>query len=135
MDPSRSRGGGHGHVPQGRGTDPPPLYGPLGVKIARREIQVWKCRTLPLPKTSNPLREWRRSVQIFPWLSLLARRVLEIPPTSASPERQFCTLGNTMMTRKRCSLSCDNLQECVYLHEACPQVCRWSADKKVLNMD
>ena len=28
------------------------------VKIAKREIEVWKSRTLPLSKTSNPLREW-----------------------------------------------------------------------------
>jgi len=88
------------------------------IKIARREIKVssWKSQTLLLLKTSNPLSEWRRGVQIFPWLSLLARRVLAIPDTSASPERLFPTSGNTM-TRKRCSLSCDNLEECVYLHE------------------
>ena len=27
------------------------------VEIARREIEVWKSRSLPLLKTSNPLRE------------------------------------------------------------------------------
>ena len=27
------------------------------VEIARREIQVWKSQTIPLPKTSNPLKE------------------------------------------------------------------------------
>ena len=27
------------------------------VEIARREIEVWRSQTLPLPKTSNPLRE------------------------------------------------------------------------------
>jgi len=91
------------------------------VEIARREIEVWKSQTLPLPKTSNPLREWCRSVKIFPWLSLLAWRVLAIPVTSPSPERLFSTSGNTM-TKKRCSLSCDNLGECVYLHEVWSQV-------------
>jgi len=104
------------------------------VKIARREIEVGKSQTLPLPQTSNPLREWRRSVKIFPWLSLLAQRVLAIPATSDSPERLFSTSGNTM-TKKRCSLSCDNLEECVYLHEAWPQVRKCAADKKVLDMD
>jgi len=43
----------------------------MSVEIARREIQVWKNQTIPLPKTSNPLKEWHRSVKIFPWLSLL----------------------------------------------------------------
>ena len=63
------------------------------VEIARRGIQVWKSRTIPLPKTSNPLKEWRRGVKMFPCLSLLARRVLAIPATSAAPERLFFYLG------------------------------------------
>ena len=63
------------------------------VEIARREIQVWKNRTIPLPNTSNPLKEWRRGVNIFPWLSLLALRVLAIPATSAAHERLFFYLG------------------------------------------
>jgi len=75
-----------------------------------------------------------RSGQIFPWLSLLARRVLAIPDSSASPERLFSTSGNTM-AKKQCSLSFDNLEECVYLHEVWPQVRKWAADKKVLDMD
>jgi len=104
------------------------------VEIARREIQVWKSWTIPLPKTSNPLKEWRRGVKIFPWLSLLARHVLAIPATSAAPERLFSTSGNTM-TKKRCSLSCDHLEECVYLHEVCSQVRKWAADKKIHDMN
>ena len=42
-----------------------------------------------------------------------------------------------MMTKKLCGLSesCDNLEECVYLHEAWPQVRKWAVDKKVLDMD
>jgi len=103
-------------------------------EIARREIQVWKSRTIPLPKTSNPLKEWRRGVKIFPWPSLLARRVLAIPVTSAAPERLLSTSGNTM-TKKRCSLSCDHLEKCVYLHEAWPQVRKWAADKRVHDMN
>ena len=84
------------------------------VEITRREIQVWKSRTIPLPKTSNPLKEWRRGEKIFPWLSLLALRVLAIPATSGAPERLFPASGNTM-TMKWCSLSCDHLEGFVYL--------------------
>ena len=29
------------------------------LKIAKREIEVWKSQTLLLPNSSNPLREWR----------------------------------------------------------------------------
>jgi len=104
------------------------------VEIARREIEVWKSQTIPLPQTSNPLKEWRRGVKIFPWLSLLAWRVLVIPATSAAPERPFPTLGNTM-SKKWCSLSCDHLEECVYLHEAWTQVLKWDADKQVHDMN
>jgi predicted nuclease with RNAse H fold len=104
------------------------------VEIARREIEVWKSQTLLLPETSNPLREWRRGVKIFPCLSLLARRVLAMTATSTSPERLFSTSGNTM-TKKRWSLSCDNLEECLYFHEDWSQVRKWSADRKVLDMD
>jgi len=59
------------------------------VNIARRDIKVSSCKgqTLPLLKTSNPVRELRRGVQILPWFPLLARRVLAISDTSASPER------------------------------------------------
>ena len=68
-----------------------------GGSTAKRAV-VWytmryfcdsKSQTIPLPKTSNPLKEWRRCVKIFPWLSLLARRVLEILATSDAPERFF----------------------------------------------
>jgi len=38
------------------------------------------------------------------------------------------------MTKKRCSLSSHSFVECVYLHEAYPQVRKWAADKKVLEM-
>ena len=61
--------------------------------------------------------------------SLLARRVLAIPATSASPKRLFSTSGNTM-TKKRCSLSYDNL---VYFYMRTGL--KWTEDKKVLNMD
>jgi len=104
------------------------------VEIARREIQVWKSRTILLPKTSNPLEEWCRGVKIFPWLSLLARRVLVIPATSATPERRFPTSGKTM-TKKWYSLSYDHLEEYVYLHKAWTQVRKWAADKKVHDMN
>jgi len=56
-----------------------------------------------------------------------------IPATSAAPERLFPTSGNTM-TKKWFSLSCDHLEECVYLHEGWTQVRKWAADKKVHDM-
>ena len=47
----------------------------------------------PFPKDKNPLDEWPcGAVYLFPWLGLLARRVLAIPATSAAPERLFFTV-------------------------------------------
>jgi hypothetical protein len=94
----------------------------LCAEIADREIKIWKTRTVPFPKDKNPLDEWcRGAVHSFPWLGVLARRVLDIPTTSAAPERLFSTAGN-VMTKKRSCLMCDNMEELDYLHEVWPQV-------------
>jgi len=86
-------------------------------EIADRKIKIWKTRTVPFPRDKNPLDEWRRgAVHLFSWLGVLARRVLAIPATSAAPERLFSTVGK-LMTKKRSRLTCDNMEELVYLHE------------------
>ena len=71
-----------------------------------------------------------RVLQVCPWLESLPRRVLAIPATSAAPERLFSSLGNTM-TKKRTRLTCDNLEELVFLHETWPVVREWKANKRV----
>jgi len=97
-------------------------------EIADREIKIWKTRTVPFPKDKNPLDEWRRgAVHLFPWLGVLARRVLAIP--TIAPERLFSTVGN-VTTKKRSRLTCHNMV-LVYLHEVLPQVRRWEAVKKM----
>ena len=50
--------------------------------------------------------------------------------TSSAPERLFCTAGN-VMTKKRSRLTCDNMEELVYLHEVWTQVREWEAVKKM----
>ena len=69
-------------------------------------------------------------MHLFPWLGLLARRVLAIPATSAVPERLFFTAGN-VITKKRSRLTFDNMEELVYLHEVWPQVREWEAVMKM----
>ena len=97
-------------------------------EIADREIKMWKTRTVPFPKDKNPLDEWRHgAVHLFPWLCVLVRCVLAIPATSAAPKSLFSTAGN-VMTKKRWRLTCDNMEELVYLHR-CGRSCgsgRWS---------
>ena len=69
--------------------------------------------TVPSPKDNNTLDEWCRG---FPWLVVLARRVLAVPASSAAPECLFSTAGNEM-TKKRPDLTCVKMEELVYLHE------------------
>jgi hypothetical protein len=101
-------------------------------EIADKEIGLWKLRTVPLPKTDDPLMEWKLcgDKNVCPFLGRLARRVLAVPATSASPERLFSTAGN-QMTKKRCGLTCDNLETLVYLHEVWPKTREWEARKKL----
>jgi hypothetical protein len=60
-------------------------------KISDREIGLWKMGSLPLSKTDNPLLEWKRCEEnrLCPNMASLARRVLAIPATSASPEAKL----------------------------------------------
>jgi hypothetical protein len=100
-------------------------------EIADREIKTWKTSTVPFPTDKNPLDEWRcGAVHLFPWLGVLARRVLDILATSTAPERLFSMAGN-VMTKKRSRLTCENMEELVYLHEVWPQVQEWEAVNKI----
>ena len=101
-------------------------------EIADKEIGLWKLRTVPLPKTDDPLMEWKLcgDKNVCPFLGRLVRRVLAVPATSALPECLFSTAGN-QMTKKRCGLTCDNLETLVYLHEVWPKTREWEARKKL----
>jgi hypothetical protein len=101
-------------------------------EIADREITLWKTRSRPLPKTDYPLMEWKRceSKKLCPFLVRLSRRVLVIPATSTSHERLFSAAGNEM-TKKRCCLTCENLETMVYLHEVWLKVREWEARKHI----
>jgi len=138
---SRSSSGNHAHggrtsAEAGGGLDADGLaminFEVTAEEIADKEIGLWKLRTVPLPKTDDPLMEWKLcgDKNVCPFLGRLARRVLAVPATSASPERLFSTAGN-QMTKKRCGLTCDNLETLVYLHEVWPKTREWEARKKL----
>jgi len=82
-----------------------------------------------LPSHKNPLTELRRASSVVPWIALLGRKVFAVPATSAVPERRFSAAGN-IMTKKRTRLSCNHLEELMYLHEVWPKVREWTAIKK-----
>ena len=99
-------------------------------EITDREIKTWKTRTVPFPKDKNPLDQWRcGAVHLFPWLGVLARRVLGIPATSAAPQHLFSTAG-IVMTKKRSRLACDNIEELVYRYEVWPQVTGYGSGRR-----
>ena len=88
-------------------------------EIADREIKIIKRYGRLALSNKNPLDEWRRGavhLSSFPWLGVLVRRVLAIPATSTAHERLFSTAGK-VMTKKRSRLTCDKMEELVYLHE------------------
>jgi len=96
---------------------------------ADEEIALWRMRLQELRSHKNPLTELRRASSVVPWIALLGRNVLAVPATSAVPERMFSSVGN-IMTKKRDRLSCDHLEELMYLHEVWPKVREWTAIKK-----
>jgi len=98
-------------------------------QLADRELTLWRLRKKQLSKDTNPLEEWRRAQAVVPWMAKLARRVLAVAATSASPERLFSTAGNEM-TKKRCRLTCHNFGDIVYLHEVWPKTREWAACKR-----
>jgi len=97
--------------------------------IADEEIALWRMRLQELLSHKNPLTELRRASSVVPWIALLGRKVLAVPATSAVPERMFSSAGN-IMTKKRARLSCDHLEELMYLHEVWLKVREWTAIKK-----
>lgn len=97
--------------------------------IAAEEIALWRMRLEPLASHKNPLAELKRASSVVPWIALLGRKVLAVPATSAAPERMFSAAGN-IMTKKRARLTCDHLQELMYLHEVWAKVREWKAIKK-----
>ena len=102
-------------------------------QVDQENKKIRKTRTIPFPKDKNPLDQWRHGavhLSSFPCLGVLARRVPAIPATSTNHERLFSTAGN-VTTKKRSHLTCDNMEELVYLHEVWPQVRDWEAVKKM----
>ena len=93
--------------------------------ISDEEIVLWRMRLQELPSHKNPLNELRRASSVVPCIAILGRKVFAVPAT----ERMFSSAGN-IMTKKRARLSCDHLEELMYLHDVWPKVREWTAIKK-----
>ena len=77
----------------------------------------------------SPLTELRCTSSVVPWITLFERKVFAVPATSAVPERMFAAAG-IFMTKKQARLTCDHLEELMFLHEVWPKVREWTAIKK-----
>jgi len=97
--------------------------------ISDEEIASWRMYLQTLPSHKNPLTELRRASSMVPWIALLGRKVFAVSTTSAVPERMFSATGNIMI-KKRARLSCDHLEELMYLHEVWLKVREWTVIKK-----
>ena len=70
-------------------------------------------------KFSNPLSWWRDNCRQFPLLSILARRMLCIPATSAPTKRVFSTAGLTI-SNSQASILPQNVSNLISLHDSWP---------------
>ena len=78
------------------------------------EVQRYMLE-LQINRNEDPLKWWYNNESRYPCLSLIAKKYLCIPATSASSERVFSTSGN-IVTHKRSTLTSENVQSLVFLN-------------------
>jgi len=91
------------------------------------------CKHCRHTRTCDPLTELRCTSSVVPWTVLLGRKVFVVHATSAVPERMFSAAGN-IMTKKQVRLTCNHLEELMYLHEVWLKLREWTAIKKACLM-
>ena len=67
------------------------------------------------PRSSDPLAWWKANSLRYPLLGQLVKPLFAIPATSTSSERLFSVAGLTV-TRLRSSLSRENVNALIFLH-------------------
>lgn len=101
---------------------------------ANAEVILYRAE-LPMPRKSelneflNPLNWWKLNSSRFPLISIVARKVLSIPATSAPSERVFSSAGLTI-SRSRASIEPANASELIFLHETMPEIEKYMKSHK-----
>ncbi len=81
-----------------------------GIKLQAQDTGIFSC----------PLKWWKLHQSSFPFLSLLAMKLLPIPATSAPLERVFSMTGLTI-AKDRARLEPDRANQLVFLHDSLPR--------------
>lgn len=74
-----------------------------------------------LPQTANPFKYWLNKSEVWPHLSMLAKKYLSAPPGSVESERLFSTAG-LIVNNLRKNLSNENLKMLLFVHHNAPLV-------------
>jgi zinc finger BED domain-containing protein 1 (E3 SUMO-protein ligase ZBED1) len=72
-----------------------------------------------LQEKENPYMWWRERAANYPLLSVVARKWLAVPASSAASERMFSSAGLTV-SKKRTRLKTDHVSTLVFLKTAWP---------------
>jgi hAT family C-terminal dimerisation region len=78
---------------------------------------------------TNPLQWWKKNSADLPHLSVLARKYLCIPATSAPSERVFSAAGLTI-AKTRASLHPENAADLIFLHNSWEYAEKFNAKRK-----
>lgn len=82
------------------------------------EIKAYKSER-QIAATADPLKQWRLKSRDYPLLSLVARKWLAVPASSAASERVFSSAGLTV-SKKRTLLGSERVSTLVFLKTAWP---------------
>ena len=84
---------------------------------ANNEVENEVERYISEPQSKiDPLQWWKERQNIFPTLSVLARKYLAFPASSVSSERIFSLAGN-IVNKKRALLHHDNVDKLIFLNK------------------
>lgn len=89
----------------------------LQTRIAA-EIKAYKGES-QIVATADPLKQWKLKSRDYPLLSLVARKWLAVPASSAASERMFSGAGLTV-SKKRTLLGSERVSTLVFLKTAWP---------------
>ena len=91
------------------------VHHPCAIKVYHHLVGL-DGKTLEERVLVNPLDWWRMNAGLFPALSVIARRTLCIPATSAPSERLFSSAGS-VVSPKRTKLDPHLAADMILLHE------------------